>query len=187
MAGTGSGPEGWAEDGTEDGPDDGPDGGPDGGPDDGFYERFADELEVLAELGGGTGGGGGGTRRERAGACVPSGDRHRALTPPADEPSPPARPKTSQFRGKKQPPEEPEPPGDSPGDTNAKKRDRDCVPAVSPAAAGPCSRFGPVSRVLLPAVPPGRAVPGAGASLGLSVMLSPRSSPEAEAAAPGSR
>uniref|UniRef100_A0A8C3NBM4 Chromosome transmission fidelity protein 18 homolog n=1 Tax=Geospiza parvula TaxID=87175 RepID=A0A8C3NBM4_GEOPR len=82
-----------AEDGAEDGPDDG------------FYERFADELEVLAELG--------------------------------DEPFPPAGPKTSQFRGKRQPPEEPDLPGDSPGGTGAKKRDRDCVPAVSPAAAEP--------------------------------------------------
>ncbi|XP_050835863.1 chromosome transmission fidelity protein 18 homolog isoform X2 [Serinus canaria] len=79
--------------------------GPDDGPDDGFYERFADELEVLAELG--------------------------------DEPSPPAGPKTSQFRGKRQPPEEPDLPGDSPGGAGAKKRDRDCVPAVSPAAAEP--------------------------------------------------
>ncbi|XP_039588580.1 chromosome transmission fidelity protein 18 homolog isoform X1 [Passer montanus] len=78
---------------------------PEYGAEDAFYERFADELEVLAELG--------------------------------DEPFPPAGPKTSQFRGKRQPPEEPDPPGDSPGGTGAKKRDRDCVPAVSPAAAEP--------------------------------------------------
>ncbi|XP_053813966.1 chromosome transmission fidelity protein 18 homolog [Vidua chalybeata] len=79
--------------------------GPEDGAEDGFYERFADELEVLAELG--------------------------------DEPSPPAGPKTSQFRDKRQPPEEPDVPGDSPGGTGAKKRDRDCVPAVSPPAAEP--------------------------------------------------
>ncbi|XP_064582324.1 chromosome transmission fidelity protein 18 homolog isoform X1 [Zonotrichia leucophrys gambelii] len=89
MASAEDGPEDWAED----------------GPDDGYYERFADELEVLAELG--------------------------------DEPSPPAGPKTSQFRSKRQPPEQPDLPGDSPGGTGAKKRDRDCVPAVSPAAAEP--------------------------------------------------
>ncbi|XP_066186495.1 chromosome transmission fidelity protein 18 homolog [Sylvia atricapilla] len=68
---------------------------------DGFYERFAAELEVLAELG--------------------------------DDPSAPAGPKSSQFRGKRQLPEEPEPRGG----TSAKKRDRDCVPAVSPAASEP--------------------------------------------------
>lgn len=155
MASAEIGPEDWAEDWAEDGPDDG------------FYERFADELEVLAELGGGcccgvgTGGGG---ERERARPCfarpclpvpprVPSGDRHRALTPLADEPSPPAGPKTSQFRGKRQPLEEPDAPTDSPGGTGAKKRDRDCVPAVSPAATEPHSRFDPVPRVLLPPVP----------------------------------
>ncbi|XP_041893299.1 chromosome transmission fidelity protein 18 homolog [Corvus kubaryi] len=54
-----------------------------------------------------------------------------------DEPSPPAGPKTSQFRGKRQPPEEPASPGNSPGDTDAKKRHRDCVPAVSPPAPEP--------------------------------------------------
>ncbi|XP_017589763.1 PREDICTED: chromosome transmission fidelity protein 18 homolog, partial [Corvus brachyrhynchos] len=59
------------------------------------------------------------------------------LAPLADEPSPPAGPKTSQFRGKRQPPEEPASPGNSPGDTNAKKRYRDCVPAVSPPAPEP--------------------------------------------------
>ncbi|XP_068886139.1 chromosome transmission fidelity protein 18 homolog [Aphelocoma coerulescens] len=54
-----------------------------------------------------------------------------------DEPSPPAGPKTSQFRGKRQPQEEPASPGNSPGDTSAKKRHRDCVPAVSPPAPEP--------------------------------------------------
>ncbi|XP_039935138.1 chromosome transmission fidelity protein 18 homolog [Hirundo rustica] len=68
------------------------------GAEDGFYERFAAELEVLAELG--------------------------------DDPSPPAGPKTSRFRDKRQPPVEPEPPAG----TGGKKRERDRVPAVSPPA-----------------------------------------------------
>ncbi|XP_075021590.1 chromosome transmission fidelity protein 18 homolog isoform X2 [Calonectris borealis] len=79
--------------------------GPEEGPEDGFYQRFAAELEVLAELG--------------------------------DVPSPPAGPKISQFRGRRQPPEEPDPPGDplggsGPGGTNPRKRDRGCVPPGSP-------------------------------------------------------
>lgn len=47
------------------------------GAEDGFYERFAAELEVLAELGGGrccgagTGGGGGKERALRARVCPP--------------------------------------------------------------------------------------------------------------------
>ncbi|XP_032930366.1 chromosome transmission fidelity protein 18 homolog isoform X2 [Catharus ustulatus] len=93
MAGT--------EDGPEDGLGDGPEDGLDDGPEDNFYERFADELEVLAEL--------------------------------EDEPFPPAGPKPSQFRSKRQRPEEPDPPGDSPGGTG----DRDGVPAMSPVAAEP--------------------------------------------------
>ncbi|GAB0196474.1 chromosome transmission fidelity protein 18 [Grus japonensis] len=74
-------------------------------PEEGFYQRFAAELEVLAELG--------------------------------DDPSPPAGPKISQFRGRRQPPEEPDPTGDpvggsGPGGTNPRKRDRGCVPPDSP-------------------------------------------------------
>ncbi|XP_054017272.1 chromosome transmission fidelity protein 18 homolog [Dryobates pubescens] len=82
---------------------------PEEGPEDNFYERFAAELEVLAELG--------------------------------DDPSPPAGPRISQFRGRNQPPEEPEPPedliGDSdPGDTNPRKRERGLEPpCASPSAA----------------------------------------------------
>ncbi|KAL2298846.1 hypothetical protein Nmel_014452, partial [Mimus melanotis] len=57
----------------------------------------------------------------------------------ADEPSPRAGTKTSQFRGKRQRPEEPDASGDSPGDSNTKDRDRGCVPAVSPAAPEPCT------------------------------------------------
>ncbi|XP_058705580.1 chromosome transmission fidelity protein 18 homolog isoform X2 [Poecile atricapillus] len=99
MAGTEPG----IEDGLEDGIEDGIEDGLEDGLEDGFYERFAAELEVLAELG--------------------------------DEPSPPAGPKTSQFRDKRQLLEEPDPPGDSP--SNAKKRHRDRVPAVSPPASEP--------------------------------------------------
>ncbi|KAM9599423.1 chromosome transmission fidelity protein 18 homolog isoform 1-T1 [Morphnus guianensis] len=75
---------------------------PEEGPEDGFYQRFAAELEVLAELG--------------------------------DDPSPLAGPKISQFRGRRQPPEEPDPPGgdDGPGGTNPRKRDRGCDPPGSP-------------------------------------------------------
>ncbi|KAM6121652.1 chromosome transmission fidelity protein 18 homolog [Phoenicopterus ruber ruber] len=83
--------------------------GPEESPEDGFYQRFADELEVLAELG--------------------------------DDPSPPAGPKISQFRGRRQPPEEPDPPedppgGSGPGGTNARKRDRGCgSPGLPPPPA----------------------------------------------------
>ncbi|XP_071427544.1 chromosome transmission fidelity protein 18 homolog [Pithys albifrons albifrons] len=68
-----------------------------GAEDDEFYERFAAELEVLAELG--------------------------------DEPSPPAGPRLSRFRGRRQPPEEPEPtvPSPQPG-----KRARGDAPDPSP-------------------------------------------------------
>ncbi|KAM6054227.1 chromosome transmission fidelity protein 18 homolog [Chlamydotis macqueenii] len=74
-------------------------------PEESFYQRFAAELEVLAELG--------------------------------DDPSPPAGPKVSQFRSRRQPPEEPDPTGDpvggsSPGGANPRKRDRSCVPPGSP-------------------------------------------------------
>lgn len=59
------------------------------GPDDDFYERFADELEVLAELGGGcccgavSGTADGGGRREGAGRsrALRGGQRSR-LCPP---------------------------------------------------------------------------------------------------------
>ncbi|XP_051488460.1 chromosome transmission fidelity protein 18 homolog isoform X2 [Apus apus] len=85
--------------------------GPEEGAEEGFYQRFADELEVLAELG--------------------------------DVPSPPAGPKISQFRSRRQLPEEPEPPADpvggsSPGGTNPRKRDRDRdrIPPASPALPG---------------------------------------------------
>ncbi|KAF4792035.1 chromosome transmission fidelity protein 18 [Turdus rufiventris] len=99
--GFGDGPEDGLGDGPEDGFGDGPEDGFGDGPEDNFYERFAAELEVLAEL--------------------------------EDEPFPPAGPKLSQFRSKRQRPEEPDPAGGSPGGT----RDRDRVPAVSPAAADP--------------------------------------------------
>ncbi|XP_054246859.1 chromosome transmission fidelity protein 18 homolog [Indicator indicator] len=87
--------------------------GPEEGPEDGFYDQFAAELEVLAELG--------------------------------DDPSPLVGPKISQFRGRNQPPEEPERPedliGDSdPGDTNSRKRDWGCDPpgcSPPPAALTP--------------------------------------------------
>ncbi|KAM9372393.1 chromosome transmission fidelity protein 18 homolog [Phaethornis superciliosus] len=73
-------------------------------PEEGFYQRFADELEVLAELG--------------------------------DEPFPSTGPKISQFRSKKQPPEEPDPPGDPVGDSNPGKRERGCDAPASPSSPG---------------------------------------------------
>ncbi|XP_074775635.1 chromosome transmission fidelity protein 18 homolog isoform X1 [Athene noctua] len=75
------------------------------GSDEDFDQRFAAELEVLAELGG--------------------------------DPSPPATPKISQFRGRRQLLEEPDPPrdpvgGSGAGGTNLRKRDRGCDPPGSP-------------------------------------------------------
>ncbi|XP_061329359.1 chromosome transmission fidelity protein 18 homolog isoform X1 [Pezoporus flaviventris] len=76
----------------------------DADPDAGFYERFADELEALAELG--------------------------------DDPSPAAGCRISQFRDGRQPPKEPEPPGDPDGGSSSRKRDRGS-PGSPPAARTP--------------------------------------------------
>ncbi|XP_064376131.1 chromosome transmission fidelity protein 18 homolog [Dromaius novaehollandiae] len=67
----------------------GPDGDPAEGPDEDFYERFAAELEVLAEL--------------------------------EDPPSPPAAPRVSQFRSRKQALEEDAAPGDTTGGEGARR------------------------------------------------------------------
>ncbi|XP_030341158.1 chromosome transmission fidelity protein 18 homolog isoform X2 [Strigops habroptila] len=80
---------------------------PEEDPDAGFYERFADELEAMAELG--------------------------------DDPSPLAGCRISQFRARRQPPEEPEPPRDPEGGSNSRKRDRGS-PGSPPAARTPKSK-----------------------------------------------
>ncbi|XP_027606962.2 chromosome transmission fidelity protein 18 homolog [Pipra filicauda] len=82
-----------------------------GAADDEFYERFAADDEFY----------------ERFAAEL------EVLAELGDDPSPPAGPKVSQFRGRKQPPEEPDPAGDS----HCRKRERGCAPAGSPAPAGP--------------------------------------------------
>ncbi|KAM6250098.1 chromosome transmission fidelity protein 18 homolog [Porphyrio hochstetteri] len=77
-------------------------------PEDDFCQRFAAELEVLAELG--------------------------------DDPSPLAGPRVSQFRGRRQPPEEPDPSGGSgPGDAKPGKRERGCSPPESPPPPAACT------------------------------------------------
>ncbi|XP_072734072.1 chromosome transmission fidelity protein 18 homolog isoform X2 [Ciconia boyciana] len=92
--------------------------GPEDGPEEDFYQRFAAELEVLAQLG--------------------------------DDPAPPAGPKISQFRGKRQPPEEPDPPGAPPGGSRPRKRDRGCDPPGSPPP--PAARTPKLKRQRLEAV-----------------------------------
>ncbi|XP_061849220.1 chromosome transmission fidelity protein 18 homolog [Colius striatus] len=87
-------------------------------PEEGFYQRFADELEALAELG--------------------------------DDPFPPLGPKTSQFRGRRRVPEEPDPIGDAVGGPNPRKRDRGCDPPVSPPL--PADRTPKAKRQRLEAV-----------------------------------
>ncbi|XP_075292983.1 chromosome transmission fidelity protein 18 homolog isoform X2 [Opisthocomus hoazin] len=82
--------------------------GPEESPEESFYQRFADELEVLAELG--------------------------------DDPSPPVGLKTSQFRSRRQQPDDPDPSGDPVGGSglggaHPGKRDRGCDPPGSPPAA----------------------------------------------------
>uniref|UniRef100_A0A8D0FKX4 Chromosome transmission fidelity protein 18 homolog n=1 Tax=Strix occidentalis caurina TaxID=311401 RepID=A0A8D0FKX4_STROC len=106
--------------------------GPGEGCDEDFAQRFAAELEVLAELGGGPG-----RRAVSATGSREAAGRGRALRGAAYDPSPPATPKISRFRGRRQPPEEPDPPGDpvggsGPGGTNRRKRDRGCDPPGSP-------------------------------------------------------
>ncbi|XP_009067503.1 PREDICTED: chromosome transmission fidelity protein 18 homolog, partial [Acanthisitta chloris] len=60
-------------------------------------------------------------------------------TPLAGESSPHTGPKISQFRARRQPPEEPEPPEDLLADANPRKRDRDCVPLSSSPPPAPCT------------------------------------------------
>ncbi|OPJ87436.1 chromosome transmission fidelity 18-like protein [Patagioenas fasciata monilis] len=73
------------------------------GPDDGFYERFADELEVLAELG-----------DDPSPLAGPQISQFRGRRHPPEEPDVP-------------------PGGSDPGGTNPRKRDRGSVPPDSPS------------------------------------------------------
>ncbi|KAK2533628.1 Chtf18 [Columba guinea] len=76
---------------------------PEEGPDDDFYERFADELEVLAELG-----------DDPSPLAGPKLSQFRGRRHPPDEPDVP-------------------PGGSDPEGTNPRKRDRGCVPPGSPS------------------------------------------------------
>ncbi|KAM9179153.1 chromosome transmission fidelity protein 18 homolog [Mergus octosetaceus] len=93
---------------------------PGDGSGDDFYERFAAELEVLAEL--------------------------------EDYPSPPAGPKISQFRSRRQPLEETEPAGGG----NPRKRSQECAlrgsPQLSPAPEPPVTLTPKPKRQRLEAV-----------------------------------
>ncbi|NWZ26244.1 CTF18 protein, partial [Asarcornis scutulata] len=104
---------------------------PGDGSGDDFYERFSAELEVLAEL------------------EAPSSPVPRC---PADYPSPPAGPKISQFRSRRQPLEETEPAGRG----NPKKRSQECAlrgsPQLSPAPEPPVTLTPKPKRQRLEAV-----------------------------------
>ncbi|XP_064009584.1 chromosome transmission fidelity protein 18 homolog [Pogoniulus pusillus] len=83
------------------------------GPEDEFYERFADELEVLAELG-----------DDQFPFAGPRISQFRGVNRPPKEPEPP-----EDFIG-----------GSDPGDTSSRKRDRGCDPpgpSPPPAARTP--------------------------------------------------